>query len=109
MPTSRSSIFAHGELFEDTDSLLLNTGNDVIPLDIPFEFDLALVGQKVSVVGHMGIPASSPREKLIVERLTSHEAIAQRAFKIHGSGQSKSAMDDWLTAERELLGLKEKS
>lgn len=104
MPTSKASTSAHGELLADTDSLLLNTGVTVISLDVPFDLDPALIGQKVSVVGHMGIPASSPHEKLIVEKLASHDAIARRAFEIHGCCPEKSPIDNWLAAEQELLG-----
>lgn len=108
MPTSQASTFAHGEVFADTDSLLLNTGAKVISLDVPFDLDPALIGHKVSVMGHMGLPASSPHEKLIVEWLASHDIIAQRAFEIHRSRPEKSAMDNWLSAERELLSPAEK-
>jgi len=49
MPKTTGSTFVYGELFADTNSLLPNTGNDVIPLDVRFDFDQALVGQNISV------------------------------------------------------------
>jgi len=42
---------------------------------------------------------------LTVERIVAFGAIQQRAFEIFESGQGGSASDDWLRAERELLGL----
>lgn len=109
MPQTQAFIFAHGELFQDSDSALLDTGIEVILIDVPFALDDALIGRRVSVVGHMGTPSTSTREKLIVDRLVSHDAIARRAFEIHASGEGRSEVDNWLTAEQELLRSEDKS
>lgn len=97
-----SKTFAYGTLEADTDTWLL-AREQVIPLDISFSFDTSLEHRTVSVIGRMGIPQGSSMTKLIVEKIVGHDAIAGRSYEIHQSGQGDSAIDNWLSAERELL------
>lgn len=100
-----SKTFAYGTLMADTDTWLL-AREQVIPLDISFSFDTSLEHKRVSVIGKMGIPPSSPGiTKLIVEKIAPHEAIAVRAFDIFKSGAGGTQDDHWFRAERELLKL----
>jgi hypothetical protein len=41
---------------------------------------------------------------IALEKLVTFEAIQQRAFDIFRSGHGRSAFEDWLRAEQELLG-----
>jgi hypothetical protein len=74
-------------------------------LDVPFAFDGTLERKTVSVIGKMGVPSSSTRTKLIVEKIVGHEAIARRAYEIYQSSHGGTADDNWRRAERELLGI----
>ena len=96
--------FAFGTLEENGDTFLLITQNRLILLDINLS-DLTLEHTTVSVIGHMGIPPSSGMLKLIVEKLASHIDIAQRAYEIFESGRGGSADENWIQAERQLLGM----
>ena len=67
--------------------------------------------KRVSVLGYIGDPSltgdpnSSLRVKsLIVSKLVLQSEIAVRAYYIFQSGHGGSALDNWLSAERELLG-----
>ncbi len=53
----------------------------------------------------MGVPISSPSEKLIADRIISHEAIAVRAYEIYLSNPRSRADENWFAAEKELLGV----
>jgi hypothetical protein len=54
----------------------------------------------------MGFPPSNPTVlKLIVDHIAGHDAIEKRAYALFESQQAGSAIDHWLTAERELLNL----
>jgi hypothetical protein len=68
--------------------------------------------QHASVLGHMGersldgIPNSSLRVRsLIAKKAVLQSDIALRAFNFFQSGRGGSAVDNWLRAERELLGI----
>ena len=104
MPASPTT-FAFGTLNADTDTWFLVTREGILLLDVPFAFEGTLERKTVSVIGRMGIPPSSPRTKLIVEKIVGHEAIARRAYEIYQSGHGGTADDNWFRAERELLGL----
>ncbi|OGO34250.1 MAG: hypothetical protein A2W35_12005 [Chloroflexi bacterium RBG_16_57_11] len=99
----KPKIMDYGTLRASSDSWLL-VREHVQPLHIPFDFDTSMEGTMVSVIGKMGKPKGSPDTRLIAERMVSHKDIAARAKAIHQSGQGVSAQDDWLRAERELLG-----
>jgi len=102
---SIAKTFAHGTLLADTNSWLL-AGDHVVALDVAAldPFDTTLEHESVSVVGRMGFPPSAPTvNKLIVEKLASHDAIRRRAHELYASGQIGSAVDHWISAERELL------
>ena len=61
--------------------------------------------QEVSILGHLGVdPRLGPGDHILAERITTHDDIAVRAFEIYLSGRGQSAFDNWLSAERELLG-----
>jgi len=97
--------FAYGILDENGDTWFLRKPDEFILLDAPFNLDLSLQHKSVSVIGKMGVPPSAPGiTKLLIEKLASHEDIAKRAYEIYSSGHGGSAVDDWLRAERELLG-----
>lgn len=62
---------------------------------------------QVTVVGHFS-PESAQQDQLrrfVVGQCVSHRAIADRAFAIFASANGGSAQDNWLRAERDLLGL----
>lgn len=92
--------FAYGDLEENGDTWLLMTRDRIIFLDATLS-DLSLEHKTVSVIGKMGVVSGF--NKLIVETLIPHEAIAKRAYDIYQSGHGGSADDNWLRAERELL------
>jgi hypothetical protein len=46
----------------------------------------------------------SRRRRRVEPRPVSHEQIALRAYELHLLGQGTDAMDNWLRAERELVG-----
>jgi hypothetical protein len=102
--TTEPKTMDHGTLHASSDSWLL-VREHVRPLHIPFDFDTSMEGTKVSVIGQMGRTQGSPDTKLIVEKIVLHDDIAARADAIHRSGQGGSAEDNWLRAERELLGV----
>jgi hypothetical protein len=98
--------FEYGILESGTDTFFLRKPNRFVLLDMPFTPDFSLLHKTVSVIGSMGEPASAPGiTKLIVEKLVSHAEIAKRAYEIHQSDREAPAEDNWLRAERELLGL----
>lgn len=100
----KPKIMDYGTLRASSDSWLL-VRDHVQPVDIPFDFDASMEGNMVSVIGKMGKQKGSPDTRLIAEKMVLHEEIAARAAAIHQSGQGGSAEDDWLRAERELLGV----
>ena len=68
--------------------------------------------QQVSVLGHMGDrsltgdPNSGLRvASFIASRIVLKQQIELRAFEIYKANEGGSALDHWLRAERELLGL----
>lgn len=102
-----SKTFEYGSLDSNTDTWFLRKPNRFVLLDVPFIFDpSSLRHNAVSVIGTMGVPESAPGiTKLIVDKLVSHDDIAKRAYKIYQSGRGGPTDDNWLSAERELLGL----
>jgi hypothetical protein len=103
--TASTKTFAYGTSEENGDTWLLMTRDHMILLDAVLS-DLSLEHKTVSVIGTMGVPPGAPGiTKLIVEKIVPHEAIAIRAYNIYQSGDRGSADDQWLRAERELLGL----
>jgi hypothetical protein len=44
------------------------------------------------------------RRRRVEPRPVSHEQIALRAYELHLLGAGRDAMDNWLRAERELVG-----
>lgn len=103
--TTANRMIASGILDDDGDSFFLRQPNDFLLLDAPFTIDATMKGKAVSVVGHMGIPASAPGiTKLIIDRMVLQADIALRAFAIFKSPSHVSQTEDWFKAERELLG-----
>jgi hypothetical protein len=94
-----------GILFETGDTWLLEKPNQFISLDMGSLIPSSLLHKNVSVIGKMGIPPSSGELKLMVEKITSHDDIAKRAYALFESGANGSANDQWYLAERELLGV----
>jgi hypothetical protein len=66
--------------------------------------------KQVSILGHWGTrplfddPNAPTVPTFVVFNIVTHAEIAELAFEIHQSGQGGSALDDWLHAERKLLG-----
>jgi hypothetical protein len=103
--TTGDRTIAYGTLEDNGDTWFLMRPDSMILLDVPFVVDDSLEHKTVSVIGKFGIPANSPGiNKLIVERLVSHNDIAKRAYEIYKSARRGSA-DNCLRAERELLEL----
>jgi hypothetical protein len=50
-------------------------------------------------------PRLGLKEVIIAEKVVSQNDIAMRAFEIYKSGHGSSAFDNWLSAERQLLGI----
>jgi hypothetical protein len=46
----------------------------------------------------------STRRRRVEPRPVSHEQIALRAYELHLLGQGQDPMENWLRAERELVG-----
>lgn len=96
----------YGVLGANGDTLFLTRPNHMILLDAEFPVDDALFHKTVSAAGKFGIPPSAPGiTKLLVDRFASHDEIAKRAFAIYQSGRGGSAGENWVRAERELLGV----
>ena len=119
--SEKERIFS-GTFIFTTDDFLLDLDNSQGLIDLSgdglqavlsqenFE-EAPLKGKRVSVLGHVGDrsltgdPNSSLRVKsLIVAKLVLQSDIAVRAYYIFQSGQGGSILDNWLCAERELLG-----
>lgn len=94
-----------GTLTLTHDRLLLQEahGSDVPILCFAGENAHELDRQVVSVVGHKA-DAEGADQPIVAEKVVSHEAVALRAYELHQSGSGGSASENWLRAERELLG-----
>ena len=102
--TTDNRMIASGTLGENGDTFFLRQPNNFLLLDAPFTIDMKLTDHAVSVIGHMGIPASAPGiTKLIIDKLVLQDAIAVRAFEIFESPSHVSQTEDWYKAEKELL------
>jgi len=101
-------VFA-GTLRFTTDNFLLAPFGNGPFLDVSFPFtDGALDGQSVSILGHMGervITGSITTPSIIGRKVIAQKAIELKAFEISISPGAGSAFDNWLRAERELLGV----
>src|SRR5260370_39286836 len=103
MPTN-TKIIVHGTFQDNGDSFLVMTRDRMILVDAPFITDGSLLHQEVSIIGEMGKAVGSPFLKLLADRIVTHQEIAIRAFEIFKSPKGGSAEENWLRAERELLG-----
>ena len=117
MGTTEQRIF-WGTFSSDSDDFLLQevagarplvqvTYSPVSDVDEGRVGSLADSRQQVSILGHQGQPAMTELGTLpsiVAERIVSHEDVARRAFEIYESGRGGSAFDNWLVAERQLLG-----
>jgi hypothetical protein len=114
MQTGKRQVFS-GTLSSDTDDfLLLPPGGDFVKVDFFFQPGLEEFvtsnkldqHQQVSILGHLGVdPRLGQEECVIAEKVVSHNDIAGRAFEIYKSARGRSALDNWLSAERQLLGI----
>jgi hypothetical protein len=69
---------------------------------------LAAGRQQVSILGRLGNPTLTEIgtiPSVLGENIASHQDIAQRAYEIYGSGGGGSTLDNWLLAERQVLGI----
>ncbi len=98
-----SKTLESGRLEETGDTWLLITPGGLILVDIPFIPDMKLEGHMVTIIGKMGVPVGSTFEKLIAERIISHETIARKAYELHLSNRNASAEENWFQVENELL------
>jgi hypothetical protein len=102
---SNERRFVFGTLGENGDTFFIRIPNNFVLIDAPFDLSPEL-HKEVSTVGVMGIPPSAPGiTKLLVDRLVNHDQIAVKAFELFESGASGSSVDQWLEAERQLLGM----
>jgi hypothetical protein len=90
---------------------LSGDGLDAVLRQAQFE-EAALNHKRVSVLGHIGDrslggdPDDSNRVKsLIASKVVLQNDIALRAFNIFESANGGSTIDNWLRAEKELLGV----
>ena len=104
MPGS-SKIVEFGMLQENGDGWKIVNAGKVIPVDIPFKPEKNLNKRLVTIVGKMGLPPGSTSEKLIAEKIISHESIAKRAYEYWLANPNASVDDNWFQAEHELLGI----
>lgn len=94
-----------GRIFTFSDGFFMVNGNvrgeiRVLPnfSQLALNIDINTGTTAVTVVGQF-----DNFGKLILEKVISHNSIAERAFYISTSKDSKSAGENWLRAERELL------
>jgi|SRR5450755_4126340 len=116
MPQEDHRIFA-GTFILTTDDFLLNPDNRDLPpfTDLTLPLDLQLLPDlearfskhRVSILGRVGTRSLGSLEilTLLVDKMVLQAEIARRAFAIFEAGQAGSALDNWLRAERQLLGL----
>ena len=78
------------------------TEDDFVRVD-----DLAGGKQQVSILGRIGDPVTEQGQlpTINIVAIVSHQDVALRAYEIYESGKGGSAFDNWLIAERQLLGI----
>ena len=110
MPTAQNQVF-WGTLTSDTDNFLLDNFR-IVDLFLQPDLETFVIDnklnqrQQVSILGHLGVdPRLGLEEVIIAEKVVSQNDIAMRAFEIYKSGHGSSAFDNWLSAERQLLGI----
>jgi hypothetical protein len=114
MDGSQRQIF-WGIMWSDTDDYWLGPAQGGMQLKVdPYIHGLAAFvaengldqNQQVSILGQLGVdPRLGQNECIIADSIASHNDIAVRAFEISQSGRGGSPFDNWLSAERQLLGL----
>ena len=89
---------------------LIDENFDVVPADIAKKLHgPGDTSHAVTIFGHIATDEETRmHDKLtdptvVVEKVVAFESIQQRAFGIFESEANKSAIDNWLAAERELL------
>lgn len=94
-----------GKLTLEHDRLLLRHvhGRDVSILCFAGANAHELDQQVVSVIGHEA-PVEGADQPVVAEKVVSHADVARRAYELHESGSGGSPTENWLRAERELLG-----
>lgn len=91
-----------GDLFFTTDNVVL--ANGIVPLneiflDGPID-PAAREGEPVTVAGTI----NEAQTRMAVEKFVRHQSVAERAYEIFASGQGGTAEENWVRAEKELLG-----
>jgi hypothetical protein len=91
---------------------LLDDGPVTLPEDFPHALEHPGDSSRaVTVSGHIATSEEMRNHgdltnpTIALERVLTFEAIQQRAFDVFRSGYGRSAVENWLRAERELLGL----
>lgn len=94
-----------GTLSLQRDSLLLRQAHstDVSILCFAGENAHELDQQVVSIIGHAA-EGEGDAQPVVAEKVVTHEDVARRAYELHESGAGGTPLENWLRAERELLG-----
>ena len=105
----------YGNLGVTTDTYFLingNVGSQVALIGRDEETNLTLSEieaaghfRSVTVLGEFGAQTSGDLRRFVVSRIAAHTAIAQRAFELFQARSNRTAEQNWLDAERQLLGL----
>jgi len=112
METTERRIFWGWFLIENDAPFLEQEDASLVPVIFPdsdkeIRFRVLLEHQ-VSILGRMSEPVLSALGKLpaiVAENIVSHQDVALRAYEIYESGGGGCALDNWLLAERQLLGI----
>ena len=63
-----------------------------------------LLGQRVTILW-TEVPEADNSLRVMAHKVARHQVIAERAFEISQSIEAGTAVDNWLCAENELLGV----
>jgi len=93
----------HGILQRSEETWLLKTDIGSIAIGSVASIEPALEHQDVSILGALYEPSSV--RMFFADRIVTHAEIAARAMAIYNSGTGGSSEENWIRAEKELLGL----
>jgi hypothetical protein len=101
----------HAPLSEFRIIRLIEDGSVIEPEDFPHALEQPGDSSRpVTVAGHVATAAEMSQHSdvtdptIALNKIVTFEAIQQRAFDVFQTGRGGSPFDDWLHAERELLG-----
>ena len=84
--------------------LLIEDGEHPLDLSVAEREDVT-VAARIATPAEKAVHDQVTDPTLVVTRMAEAQTIRQRAFDIFESGRGGSALDHWVQAERELLGL----